>query len=285
MNSVVGLYTVAQHKQGNISDDGATERVNFSGKLRMLSQRVAAAACNLTANVETELSRAILTEAQAEFIKIVQALELGDADLRIRGEEKRRKTLEALSSLHKEWDPMSMAIDKLLNGENIEENEALIEQKNMPLLSAAKLLVSEISGQYSDPTLMMQSDAMLVDISGRQRMLSQKMSKEACLLLSGQDAVADELNGTIEMFDVSLNALRLGMPDVGMKAAPTTEIANGLDEISNKWQSIKPTLEDPSSIDTTDLAQRGELFKSLNTILSEMNAVVGMYTIYGKTGL
>jgi len=97
--------------------------------------------------------------------------------------------------------------------------------------------------------------------------------------------MADELSSTIEMFDVSLQALRLGLDTAGVKAAPTAEIALGLDEISNKWQSLKPTLDNASSVDATDFALRGDILKKLDSILAEMNTVVGMYTIYGKTGL
>ncbi len=285
MNTAVGLYTVAGQQQGNIVDDGATERLNFSGKLRMLSQRVAAATCNFTAGIESEQSRSMLTGAQAEFVKITHALEFGDADLRINGEEKRRKTLEALSQLRKEWDPINTAINNILKGENTEENAAQIYDKNMPLLEAANLLFSEISGEYSDPTLMMQSDAMLVNISGRQRMLTQKMLKESCLFWSGQEAMADELSGTIDMFDMSLQALRVGLEAAGVKAAPTEEISQGLDIVWNHWHTVKPTLDNASSMDVTDFALRGILLEELNAILSEMNDVVSMYTIYGKTGL
>ncbi len=285
INSVVGFYTVAETEQGNVADEGATERVNFSGKLRMLSQRLAASTCNFTAGVETELSRSILTSAKAEFVKIAQALELGDADLRINGKEKRRKILEALSNLYKEWNPMNVAIDNLLKGDNVEANAALIYEQNMTLLTAANLLVSEISGEYSDPSSMLQSDAMLVDISGRQRMLTQKMLKESCLLWSGQNAMTEELAKTINMFDTSLQALRLGLENAGVRAAPTEEISQGLDVVWNHWLNVKPALDKASSVEATDLAQRGELMQELNTILAEMNAVVGMYTIYGKTGL
>ena len=285
MNTVVGLYTVAQKEQGNIDDEGATERVNFSGKLRMLSQRVAAASCNLTAGIMPEQSQAMLTSAQAEFSKILQALEFGDADLRIRGQEKRRKTLEALAGVHQQWDPMNNAISSLVNNESVNENLALINQLNMPLLSAAKLLVSEISGEYTDPSVMMQSDALLIDIAGRQRMLTQKMSKESCSLWSGQSEMADELKSTMKVFDTSLLALRKGLEGAGVRAAPTAEIMYGLDDIWVKWKDLEPTLQAASDGNSVDPELRADVSRKLDVLLADMNVVVGMYTIFGKTGL
>jgi hypothetical protein len=46
-----------------------------------------------------------------------------------------------------------------------------------------KLLVSDLLAQYSNPNAMLQAIAMLVDISGRQRMLTQRMSKNFCLMV------------------------------------------------------------------------------------------------------
>lgn len=285
MNSVVGLYTVAQKESGNISDEGASERVNFSGKLRMLTQRIAASACNYAAGVEPKQNKERLSSAQAEFVKIMNALELGDADLRIYGKEKQRKTLDALSKVNEAWVPFSDAVELVLNDEQVEESIAIIVEQNMNLLSAAKLLVSEISGQYSDPSVMTQGDAMLIDISGRQRMLSQKISKEACLIWSGQIEIGEDLTETMQVFELSLLALRDGLESAGIKAAPTAEIMYGLEGIFEQWQNIRPNLQKANSGEVVDVEERAELAQDLEVILADMNALVALYTIYGKTGL
>ncbi len=285
MNKVVGLYVVAKKSSGNVDDIGATERVNFSGKLRMLSQRVAAAACNYSAGIDADNSLKILVGAQSEFQKITRGLEFGDADLRMKGEEKRRKTLKALNDINEEWSGMSLAIDNLVQGIDVDTNLAYISTHNMQLLARAKHLVSELSGQYSDPTAMLQADAMLVDVSGRQRMLTQKMSKESCQVWNGDAESAKSLAGTMQMFEVSLMALRNGMDAAGIKAAPTDDIMYGLDDIIGDWEKLKPVLEQATSNVSVDDQVREEVFANLNTMLKEMNAVVGLYTIYGKTGL
>ena len=57
--------------QQNSQLASAKERINFSGKLRMLSQRAAAAGCNLGASVDEEHNRQLLSLTSAEFSKIL----------------------------------------------------------------------------------------------------------------------------------------------------------------------------------------------------------------------
>ncbi|MEL6641313.1 MAG: type IV pili methyl-accepting chemotaxis transducer N-terminal domain-containing protein, partial [Pseudomonadota bacterium] len=285
MNRTVGLYVIAKQQVGIVNDIGATERVNFAGKLRMLSQRVAAAACNYAAGVDTQSNLDILLASQSEFQKITRGLEFGDADLRIVGEESRSRTVHAIQRLNDEWANVSLAIDKTVQGDDLAGNVALITDRNMDVLGHAKLLASEIAGQYSDPAAMLLSDAMLIDISGRQRMLTQKMSKETCLAWNGDAAAAEALPATMQTFEVSLLALRDGLPAAGINAAPTEDIHTGLEAIYQEWTDLKPQLEAAAQGVAADDATRSAVTTRLNVMLKDMNAVVGLYTIFGKTGL
>ena len=270
-----------------IEDIGAQERINFSGKLRMLSQRIPSAACHLVEGTQTDKASAILAGATAEFEKILNALEFGDPDLKIKGEEQRRKTLVKMHDLREKWAPVKAAALAMADGDVSEGNLDVILSDNMGVLGAAKLLVSELVGQYSDPTAMLQADSLLIDIAGRQRMLTQKMSKETCMLAShhAKPDTVEQLQGTMQMFEVSLMALRNGLPEAGIKAAPNAEIEGGLDVVIADWNKVKPTLE--TLIGGTDISAEEEAtkFVSLNTMLFNMNQVVGMYTEATKLGL
>ncbi|MEL6573666.1 MAG: type IV pili methyl-accepting chemotaxis transducer N-terminal domain-containing protein [Pseudomonadota bacterium] len=285
MNRTVGLYVIAKQSVGLVNDIGATERVNFAGKLRMLSQRVAAAACNYASGVDPENNRDILLASQSEFQKITRGLEFGDADLRIVGEESRSRTVHAIRRLNDEWANVSLAIDKTVQGDDLAGSVELINDRNMEVLGHAKLLASEIAGQYSDPAAMLLADAMLIDISGRQRMLTQKMSKEACLVWDGDAAAAEALTATMQTFEASLLALRDGLPAAGINPAPTEDIHAGLEDIYQEWTDLKPQLEAAAQGEAADTATRTEVTTRLNVMLKDMNAVVGLYTIFGKTGI
>lgn len=262
-----------------IEDAGGKERINFSGKLRMLSQRIPAAACNLHAGIAPEISQKILFGASAEFNQIVQALELGDGSIGIIGEEKRRKTLAALDKVKASWQPMNDAASMILDAGTSPDTVQELADNNNEVLKIANLLVSELTGQYSDPASLVQADAIRIDIAGRQRMLSQRMSKDACMVLSGINVEAsnESLGKAISTFAISLTALSEGMPAAGIKASTNPEIIAGLELVTSHWAALKPTLDALNTGAQWDADKRAEVFTALNTLLVDMNKVVQMY--------
>ena len=155
------------------------------------------------------------------------------------------------------------------------------------MLNEAKLLASEINGEYSDPTAIVQADALRLDIAGRQRMLTQKMSKEACYILSGVNVEESKkaIGGTANMFDVSLNALINGMPEAGINASDDPNINAGLAKVATGWSFLKAQIADLEAGSEWDLEKRAEVFHAFNSTMAEMNKVVGMYSDASKLGL
>ena len=263
---------------------GASERVDYSGKLRMLSQRVVATSCNYVAGIDTENSGRAMRAAIDEFNMIVDALEFGNPDLGINGEEKRKKTLRRIAMLRDEWAPVVSGLEAVASGDRTVDQMTSIADGSAQLLDMAKLLVSDLSAQYSDPNAMTQSFAMLVDISGRQRMLTQRMSKNVCLAASGIniDAAKAELAATAQLFETSLFALSGGMLDAGIAPPPNAEIAEGLKAVISDWQGLKPSVEAILGGMDVEAEERARVFNGMNTMTANMNKVVGLYSKASK---
>jgi hypothetical protein len=261
-------------------DNGASERINFSGKLRMLSQRIPSAACHLAAGVDEEGAKKLLTGATAEFNKIINGLEFGDEALNMKGAEERPKTLYRIAKLVENWKPMSDAAEAMVAGDMSPANLQTILDQNTAVLDEAKKLVTEINSQYANPFEIVQADAMLVDVAGRQRMLTQKMSKESCMVSNklGTADTAAALQETMQTFNMSLMALREGMPAVGIRRPPTAAIATGLQEVSKHWTGVKPALDAILAGAELDAAAQAGKFQALNATMAKMNEVVGMYS-------
>ena len=270
-----------------LEDIGASQRIDYSGKLRMLSQRIPAAACNYAAGIDPDASGAMLDNAAAEFQQIVDALEFGDESLGIVGAEERRKTLVGLRKLRENWEPMFATADQIHKGGGSPAAVTTIADQSVPVLDIAKLLVSAISEEYSNPVALLQADALVIDIAGRQRMLSQRMSKNVCLIASGVnvEAATSELAATAQLFENALIALQTGMPDAGVKAPPNADIEEGLAVVMDDWQTIKPIVTAALAGETLDEETRGIMYHGANMMTGHMNTVVGMYSEASKLGL
>lgn len=262
-------------------------RVNIAGKLRMLSQRIPAAACNLHAGISPVESRAALDAAVKEFDSILYALEFGDTEIGVLSSETSLRTQRMISDLGDIFTPLKSAIDADADPALSEATVRLLADRNMDVLDSAIQLVSRVSGQYLNPAALLQSDAMAIDIAGRQRMLTQKMSKEVCQVMSGLDAPAsvEALAGTMSMFEASLGALREGMDQAGIQPPPNEDIVRGLEIVQFDWGMVRGNVAYVIEGGMLDNDSRSEVFLGLNKTLVDMNTVVGMYSEAAKLGL
>lgn len=273
--------------EGFTEDVGSSERVNLSGQLGTISERITAAACNLSAGVAVVESQAVLKISTNHFSRINQALLVGNRGFGILGEEKRPRTLRAINDLNAKWEPLQeMANATQASANDNDYVESLYDQSN-PVQDEAKILVSEITGQYADPAIMQHADALLIEIAGRQRMLANRMSKNVCLIASDvQDEKAmAELQETMGLFQTSLDALQNGLPSVGLRPPPTQGIANGLNDVAAEWDAINPYLD--AFIGGAELSTevRAQLFLAFLGMEARMNNVVHNYQKNSKQRL
>jgi hypothetical protein len=277
--TAVTVPSAAISQSETIIEDNAEQRINFSGKLRMLSQRVPSAACHFASGIDVEGSAALLTGATAEFEKILTGLEFGDADLNIQQPEVNEQTLMLIAQLRALWEPLKAAAEAVADGTASDVDRNYVLNENLPVLRAAQLLVERLVQQYSNPNATTFAALVLVDLSGRQRMLTQKMSKESCILEGGfeTDLALVDLETTMRIFENSLDALQNGMTVVGVQPPPNDTIATGLDGVLTDWNRAKPFVTEVLAGNSLDTDENTAKFQQLNVTMANMNTVVGMY--------
>lgn len=262
-------------------DIGASERIDLSGRVHMLSQRIAASTCMLEAGIEPTVSKGILAGSADEMDRIKNALEFGNPLMKVIGAETDQRVLNVIRSVNAKWTPIRDEITDLQTVGYGGEDLSVFTEWNIPFFDDANLLVSEISAQYSNPADLLQRDAILVDLAGRQRMRTQMMLKQACEIWTGKIG-GDVLAETVNLFDVTLDALLNGEASFGISAAPTAEIEATLTAVNKDWAWVQPMLQKVVRGNTLDEDQTTELYLGLNEMLIKSDGIVTKYTKHAK---
>lgn len=254
----------------------AKRKINLAGRQRMLTQYMAKAFCFAMVGVDDDKAQMnqVFT-MHGLFDATLVALRKGSVDLQMLPEDD-ANVLAGLDEVQKLWHHYDQAImqDKL---------DAVMEL-NLVVLDAMNKAVSVIEKKYSAANGVLRPEiASAINISGRQRMLSQRASKEFCLLVAGYRPQENRANllQTIALFDTSLVALRDGNAAVGLKKAPSPEIAAQIEKGGEAWSYIRDTLERVAKGDKPTTADLELIAQNNLEVLAEMDELVSMFEAYG----
>lgn len=253
-------------------------KINFAGRQRMLIQRAGKFVC-LAGLSPDPLP---LLAAAEETLELHHRTELGlrDGDEGL-GLEPETNAL-VLNALMHASDAFSSfgeaiydAIKRHVVGPGDLQKIALL---NGSALNAMDAAVSIIERVYDSDELS-ERLAMLINISGRQRMFTQRMVLQLCLYRSGtkSDGSLEEFFTTMNRFSISLNILRRVTP-VAVAGGMHTPIIEALDMARSDWETLAALMSRairPASIhsfdDMRDIDRRAE------NLLGKLNEIVLLY--------
>jgi len=291
---LVSSQAVAQQSDG-LTDrvteiaqgDDATERLEIVSRLRTLSQQLAAASCTYASNILVDESRAVLAQAKSDFDRYIAALRDGDPELGTLVAETDRKILHDIEKVEEEWVLMASAVVALLDDPSNLEQAQFIDDHNLDLLDLTNQLASDVKGHYANPFQVSARDSIMVELAGRQLMLTQKMAKDSCEIWSGYNVeiASDDLRATMGIFRASLEALRFGLASAGIPEAPTEVIAIKLDTLLLRWSTIESNLQ--AQLDGAALTdeQKGLIFHEFQVELVDLKLLLSHYRDYAERNI
>lgn len=227
----------------------AAEAVNVSGRQRMLSQRIAKAYLMVGSEVDVIDARKQLDEVLALFEKQHQMLLDYAPNTAIR---------ESLSAVEDAWVPYRELALEAPDSLRALRMLALSEK----VLAAAENTVTLIEKESA------RSSAKLVNVAGRQRMLSQRIAKfyVAMAWRLEDPSVEKEFNKAMQEFEAGLATLQAARVN-------TPEISKALERVQSQWAFSKAGFRQykegrfvPTVITTTT-----------ESILRQMNEITAMY--------
>ena len=90
---------------------------------------------------------------------------------------------------------------------------------------------------------MSKKDSYIINIAGKQRMLSQKISKEVYFIVHRHTNDFRELNTAVNLFENSLQDLLYGNETKGVYAPQNERIKSKLEEVMTLWMPFRSEVE------------------------------------------
>ncbi len=249
--------------------------INLTGKQRMLTQKMSKEALLIASGIDIKQNKKNLKATIALFDKTIKGLYNGDKNLGLY-KTKDKEILEQLDLVSKLWKSFKKDVEKIALGEVEKSTLEAIDKKNMPLLNNMNMVVQmyqDKSKSDLDPQI-----AKTINLAGRQRMLTQKMTKELLLIANKLKSNDNEksLKSTGELFKDTLTDLVTN----NKEAMNDPEISKRLANVKKLWDKYQ------NIIANSDISQKGqkesqekqnkiskEITKELLTIANRVDAL------------
>ena len=236
--------------------------INLAGKQRMLTQLMTKLSLQIDMNIQKK----------SNLTKLKKTAELYDNTLKDLKKTTSKEVLKKITLVEKAWNPFYEEVNHLMEGKKSKEALKYIVDKNENLLTLSNELVKAFEATNSSDNYLEKARLHIVNVAGRERMLTQKMTKEKLLIVKGEEQYDSKLKETIALFDDSLTLLIKG-DSKKMISKPTNEkIVAQLKVVSKLWSKLKPLYEKKKNS-----AKELAIVISKNPLLlKEMNSMVKM---------
>lgn len=194
-----------------LSTASKSDQINIAGRQRMLTQRIVKSYVQFTLGVDRPAARQQIADSATVFQAQLSSL---------RNNSNSQNVADALGIVEALWAEFSILIREEPASEHIDD----VVQQSERLLEASESLVAalvEVSGIVISE---------LIDVAGRQRMLSQRFAKLYMLLAANYAAstTQSELSQTRQAFQQALSRLR--------ESSQNTSTTRGmLDQMAAQW--------------------------------------------------
>ncbi len=247
--------------------------INLSGRQRMLTQKMTKEMLLIAIKHDADANRSNLKKTADLFDKTLKGLIHGDANVGLPATAS-KATLKKFSEVENLWGKYKNVVDKVVAGGDVDI--PTIAKLNMPLLKTMNECVSLYAKDAKKETG--KEAGVVINLAGKQRMLTQKMTKESLLVLLEHEADMnkDNLRKTADLFDKTLKGLKDGDSDLGLPPTKNTKIVAQLIEVRELWNNFKPVID--KVLDGSATKDNVSTLAKLNLpLLKEMNKAVKMY--------
>lgn len=134
-------------------------------------------------------------------------------------------------------------------------------------------------------------DALIINIAGKERMLTQRISKNIFYLYHNDSKDQTELDSATEEFIYNLNSLKNGNALIGISKVPTETIANQIAKVEILWNNFNNNVQRFKALHIFREEKNNEeiiktivtaIYNTNNNLLQEVDNLVTMYTNHSE---
>ncbi|SFV64928.1 Nitric oxide-responding transcriptional regulator Dnr (Crp/Fnr family) [hydrothermal vent metagenome] len=256
-----------------MSDSNAMKkRINRSGKQRMLTQRMTKLAILISLNIDKDKNQKSLLKFAKLYNDTLAEFKAGNSDLGFT-KEANIKIEKQIAVVEELWKDFFKNVKILAEGKD-KEDKALnyVTSHNQALLKESNNLVSLYEKSNTSQNYMEKAMVKIVNLAGRQRMLTQKMTNEKLMCVKGEKEYKKSLIKTIKLFDESLDTLINGNTSQKIPKPSNKKIKEQLAKVKKLWDELKPLYENWKP----DAKTLAIIIKKNPILLKEMNKMVSL---------
>ncbi len=145
------------------------------------------------------------------------------------------------------------------------------------VISTTIIIVATIQMNSKD-----RQDGIVINVAGKERMLSQFITKEIFMVLYDKNRGYEELDKAIFEFEGSLGDLENGNEKRGIYKAPTQEIVSAINEVKKEWYAYKENIRWIKEGGNTPKVHIEYITQNNTVLLEKIDTVVSLFTEYSK---
>jgi hypothetical protein len=250
--------------------------INVAGRERMLTQKMTKEALLVTLGIEREKHKKALLKTSRQYDQALHAFLNGSKKLAIAKVNVPSTRAFIERKLLPQWNAFYDNISRILQSDKKEpEALAYLISHNETLLQLSDKLVQKLKSDAGKQNFMEAAREQIVDIAGRQRMLTQKMTKEKLITLAAiqKEKYQKRVQQSIDQFEQTLHDLRYGNPNRMIPKPTDQTLIKQLQQVAEIWQKLKPLYEKshPTKDELTTIISQN------NLLLQEMDKAVMLY--------
>jgi len=209
----------------------------------LLAEKMSKELVLVALEVDTEKNLENLQSSRALFERTLKGLRDGDVALGLPG-SRDQNFLDSLSDAGELWLVYDATVRTGFESGRITADQVgTVADLTAPISDAMKKAGAVLERNSSEGQLISMLD-ITKELAGRQRLLTQKMSREFLLIAYGHEIEKNRsgLKESIAQFDRTLDGLLSGNTELRLVPAPSAEIKSQLRKLARIWDAVLPIL-------------------------------------------